>query len=268
MADDTDDTQGRGYPDAIVRPVTAARTITTERFAVSPELAGHVDYHWYVGWELEHPHDQQVIPQPRIHVAAEDGRLLVHGIGRRPFIRHLTGRGHTLGVSFLPGLFRPVLGSRVSAIADQVVPAQDLLDVDDRPAAERILTSTDPAEMAAAMESYLLEVGLPTDPVAEDVRRWVTLAEDDRSITRAEQLADRAGVSLRSLQRLFSEYVGIGPKWVVQRFRVLEVAARAHSGEVDWAAVAAELDFSDQAHLVRTFRDVVGAPPATYAKDL
>ncbi|WP_406021827.1 hypothetical protein OH802_21345 [Nocardioides sp. NBC_00850] len=59
-----------------------------------------------------------------------------------------------------------------------------------------------------------------------------------------------------------------GPKWIVQRFRVLEVAARAHSGEVDWAAVAAELDFSDQAHLVRTFRDVVGAPPATYAKDL
>ncbi|WP_328527333.1 helix-turn-helix domain-containing protein [Nocardioides sp. NBC_00368] len=260
--------EGRGYPDAIVRPVTAARTITTERFAPSAEIAGHVDYHWYVGWDLEHPHDQQVIPQPRIHIAAEDGRLLVHGIGRRPFVRHLTGRGHTLGVAFLPGLFRPVLGSRVSAIADQVVPAQDLLGVDDRPAADRILSSADPKEMAAAMEAYLLEVGLPADPVAEDVRRWVTLAEDDRSITRAEQLADHAGLSLRSLQRLFSEYVGIGPKWVVQRFRVLEVAARAHSGDVDWAAVAAELDFSDQAHLVRTFRDVVGAPPATYAKDL
>lgn len=260
--------EGRGYPDAIVRPVTAARTITTERFAPSPEIAGHVDYHWYVAWDLEHPHDQQVIPQPRIHIAAEEGRLLVHGIGRRPFFRHLTGRGHTLGVSFLPGLFRPVLGRRVSTIADQVVPAQELLRVDDRPAAERILSSADPKEMAAAMESYLLAVGLPSDPVAEDVRRWVALAEDDRSITRAEQLADHAGLSLRSLQRLFSEYVGIGPKWVVQRFRVLEVAARAHSGDVDWAAVAAELDFSDQAHLVRTFRDVVGAPPATYAKDL
>ncbi|GGU09179.1 helix-turn-helix domain-containing protein [Nocardioides albus] len=262
------DAESRGYPDAIVRPVTAARTITTERFAVSPALAGHVDYHWYVGWDLEQPHDQQIIPQPRIHIAAEDGRLLVHGIGRRPFRRHLTGRGHTLGVSFLPGLFRPVLGSRVSAIADQVLPAQELLAVDDRPVADQILASDDPAEMAAALETYLLAVGLPTDPVAEDVRRWMALAEDDRSITRAEQLAERAGLSLRSLQRLFSEYVGVGPKWVVQRFRVLEVAARAHSGDVDWAAVAAELDFSDQAHLVRTFRDVVGQPPATYAKDL
>ncbi|GGR63493.1 AraC-like DNA-binding protein [Nocardioides luteus] len=260
--------EGKGYPDAIVRPVTAARTITTERFVAAPDLAGHVDYHWYVGWELEHPHDQQVIPQPRIHVAAEHGRLLVHGIGRRPFVRHLVGRGHTLGVSFLPGLFRPVLGSRVSAIADQVLPAQDLLGVDDRPAADRILSATEPREMVAAMESYLLEVGLPADPVADEVRGWVALAEVDRSITRAEQLADQVGLSLRSLQRLFSEYVGIGPKWVVQRFRVLEVAARAHSGEVDWAQVAAELDFSDQAHLVRTFRDVVGAPPATYARDL
>ncbi|MEU6138642.1 helix-turn-helix domain-containing protein [Nocardioides sp. NPDC047086] len=260
--------EGRGYPDAIVRPVTAARTITTERFVPSPEIAAHVDYHWYVGWDLEQPHDQQVIPQPRIHIAAEDGRLLVHGIGRRPFVRHLTGRGHTLGVSFLPGLFRPVLGRAVSTIADEVVPAEELLGVDDRPAADRILAAEDPKEMAATMETYLLEVGLPTDPVADDVRRWVALAEHDRTITRAEQLADRAGLSLRSLQRLFSEYVGIGPKWVVQRFRVLEVAARAHAGDVDWAAVAAELDFSDQAHLVRTFRDVVGAPPATYAKDL
>ncbi|TQL70230.1 AraC-like DNA-binding protein [Nocardioides albertanoniae] len=262
------DLETRGYPDAIVRPVTAARTITTERFAPSAALAGHLDYHWYVGWHLEQPHDQQVIPQPRIHIAAEDGRLLVHGIGRRPFLRHLTGRGHTLGVSFLPGLFRPALGSAVSTIADRVVAAQELLGVDDRPTADRILSGTDPKEMAAAMEAYLLEAGLPTDPVADDVRRWVARAEEDRSITRAEQLADHAGVSLRSLQRLFGEYVGIGPKWVVQRFRVLEVAARAHAGDVDWAAVAAELDFSDQAHLVRTFRDVVGAPPATYAKNL
>jgi AraC-like DNA-binding protein len=263
-----DQMKGKGYPDAIVRPVTAARTITTERFAPSVALEGHLDYHWYVGWDLEQPHDQQVIPQPRIHIAAEEGRLLVHGIGRKPFLRRLTGRGHTLGASFLPGLFRPVLGSPVSAIADQVVPAQELLGVDDRPAADRILSSETPAETVAVLESYLLEAGLPTDPVAEDVRRWMALAETDRSITRAEQLAERAGLSLRSLQRLFSEYVGIGPKWVVQRFRVLEVAARAHSGDVDWAAVAAELDFSDQAHLVRTFREVVGAPPAAYAKDL
>ena len=64
------------------------------------------------------------------------------------------------------------------------------------------------------------------------------------------------------------EYVGIGPKWVIQRFRILDAAAAAHAGAVtDWAGLAHELGFSDQAHLTRAFTRVVGTPPATYARD-
>ena len=41
--------------------------------------------------------------------------------------------------------------------------------------------------------------------------------------------------------------------------------AAAHSGAVtDWAALARELGFSDQAHLTRVFAQVVGTPPASY----
>jgi AraC-like DNA-binding protein len=80
-------------------------------------------------------------------------------------------------------------------------------------------------------------------------------------------LAAAAAMSLRSLQRLFAEYLGIGPKWVIQRFRILDAVAAAHSGAVaDWAALARELGFSDQAHLTRMFTQVVGTPPATYRR--
>lgn len=260
----------RGYPSAIVRPQAATRAITVGRRPPSTALAAHVDYHWHVAWDLAvgDSHDQQVIPQPRIHIAAEHGRLLVHGVGRKPFFRHLAGRGHTLGSSFLPAKFRPFLGRRVSSIADEVHPASVVLGADDRPAARTILATDDPAEMVAAMETYLLGLDPAPDPQADEVRRLVALAESDRSIVRATQLAASAGTSLRTLERLFGDYVGIGPKWVIQRFRVLEVAARAHAGPVDWAATAVELGFSDQAHLVRVFRDVVGCPPATYARGL
>jgi AraC-like DNA-binding protein len=36
----------------------------------------------------------------------------------------------------------------------------------------------------------------------------------------------------------------------------------------DWAALARELGFSDQAHLVRVFAQVVGTPPASYQRAL
>jgi AraC-like DNA-binding protein len=262
----------RGAPDAILRPTEARHAITVERLPPSAALAAFVDYHWYVGWRAVEPHRQEVLPQPRVHVAAElvNGRprLLVHGVYREPFVRTLTGTGHTLGAAFHPGGFRPLLRRSVGSISGSVVPAAELLYADDGPAAARILAARDTPVMMDALESYLAALDPEPDPVVEEVRALVQQAESDRTVTRAEQLAARASRSLRSLQRMFSEYVGIGPKWVITRFRILDAAAAAHGGEpVDWAALALDLGFTDQAHLTRTFTSVVGTPPATYRRE-
>jgi AraC-like DNA-binding protein len=264
--------QARGRPEAILRPSEAERAIAVERAAVGERLAGLVDYHWYVGWRTDAAHRQQVVPQPRVHVAAErwrgEPRLLVHGVSREPFVRTVTGTGHTLGAAFHPGGFRPFLGRSVGSVAGVVAPAAEVLGLDDRPVARLILETGSVPAMVAAMEGYLCALDPPADPVVARVRRLVGEAERDRGLTRAEELARRGRMSLRSLQRLFTDYVGIGPKWVISRFRILDAAAAAHGGEpVDWAALAAELGFSDQAHLTRAFTAVVGTPPATYQRE-
>lgn len=254
-----------GYPQAVVG---RAEPIDVRR--LDPVALAGVDYLWRVRWAVAEPYEQAVVPQPRIHVAAEQGRLLIHGVSPRPFSRRLTGRGHVLGASFVPGGFHGYLRRDVSDLYDQVLPAGDVLGVDDRAYAAAILApdATDEA-MADALTSYLRAVGHAPDPRAQEIRTVVDHAESDRSVTRADALASYAGVSLRTLQREFATYVGVGPKWVVQRFRLLDAAAAARSGDhVDWAALAAELGFSDQAHLVRRFTDVVGTPPAAYAREL
>ncbi|MFD3747009.1 helix-turn-helix domain-containing protein [Nocardia sp. NPDC058633] len=86
-------------------------------------------------------------------------------------------------------------------------------------------------------------------------------------MTRVDALAQRFGLSMRGMQRLFAEYVGVGPKWVVRRYRLHEVTERlAHGAEIDWAALAAELGYADQAHLSRDFRAIFGEPPTRYAQ--
>jgi AraC-like DNA-binding protein len=261
-----------GSPDAILRPREAEPVLRVERRVAGDALAAYVDYHWYVGWRTSAPHRQQVLPQPRVHVAAElrDGvpRLLVNGVTRGPFERTVDGTGHTLGAAFHPGGFRPFLGRAVGTVSGSVLPAGDVLALDDRDTAARVLGTTDVGEMVEALEDYLLALDPSPDPVVDEVRALVGRAEQDRTITRAEQLADLASTSLRSLQRQFTEYVGIGPKWVVARFRILDAAAAAHSGErIDWAALAGDLGYTDQAHLTRAFTAVVGTPPATYARE-
>jgi AraC-like DNA-binding protein len=70
---------------------------------------------------------------------------------------------------------------------------------------------------------------------------------------------------VRSLQQLFSEYLGVSPKWVLRRFRLQEAADRLAGGEeLDLAALALSLGYFDQAHFTSDFRKLVGEPPARY----
>lgn len=263
------DPQGRGEA-AIVRPTASAQHINVARIAPAARWAPYVEYYWIVRWECPEPYEQQVIPQPCVTLSAEvhEGtpRVLVNGISREPFIRRLHGTGHVLGATFKPASFRSLLRGDLGQVAGRVVPLAELVGPPDgRVAAEILRPAAGDREMVAALEAHLDSCGAEPDQVADELNALVRHAEVDRTVTRADQLADLAGVSLRTLQRQFTAYLGIGPKWVVQRFRLLDAAAAAHDSErTDWAALAAELGFADQAHLVRAFTAVVGTPPRTY----
>ena len=91
----------------------------------------------------------------------------------------------------------------------------------------------------------------------------------DRSVARVDDVATRFGLSSRALQRLFQRYVGVSPKWVLQRYRLHEAAERIASGSaIDWATLALDLGYSDQAHFIRAFKALVGRTPGEYAEGL
>ena len=86
----------------------------------------------------------------------------------------------------------------------------------------------------------------------------------DSTLTRVDELTRRWGMNVRRLQRLFADYVGASPKWVIRRYRMQEAAARAAAAPVDWARLAFDLGYSDQAHLTRDFTEHFGMPPGRY----
>jgi AraC-like DNA-binding protein len=89
----------------------------------------------------------------------------------------------------------------------------------------------------------------------------------DRTINKVEDLAPSTGLGIRALQRLFREYVGISPKWVIRRARLHDAAARlADTGHVNLTRLAHELGYSDQAHFTRDFKAVVGRSPSDYRR--
>ena len=69
-----------------------------------------------------------------------------------------------------------------------------------------------------------------------------------------------------TLERTFRRCVGVGPKWILRRFRVHEACERIAAGAPPcWSALAAELGYFDQAHFIRDFKSQVGRTPAEYA---
>jgi AraC-like DNA-binding protein len=75
-------------------------------------------------------------------------------------------------------------------------------------------------------------------------------------------------MSVRGVQRLFSQYVGVSPKWVIRRYRLHELLERIHSGQaLDWAQLALDLGYFDQAHLINDFKTITGYTPTEYTRD-
>jgi AraC-like DNA-binding protein len=127
--------------------------------------------------------------------------------------------------------------------------------------------AADDADAAALIDAFLLGFSPRREAdgllVAEAVDRVVAAP----GLTRVDQLAAESGVGVRRLQRLFREHVGVGPKWLIRRYRLHEAATRAAAGApLDLVALAADLGYSDQAHLTRDFTALVGAPPGRYAR--
>ena len=102
-----------------------------------------------------------------------------------------------------------------------------------------------------------------SQPLSELVEQVV---DAEPPITKVAEIAARYGVSVRTLQRLFDEYVGIGPKWVLDRIRVHAAAERARLPVQSWADVAQSLGYADQAHLTASLSATFGTPPAAYAR--
>ena len=120
--------------------------------------------------------------------------------------------------------------------------------------------------MVTVVEAFLVERLPALDPTVHLVATLVAEVAADSTLTRVDDLAHRHHVGVRRVQRLFAEYVGASPKWVIRRYRMQEAAAKAAVGPVSWTRLAADLRYSDQAHFCRDFIANVGVAPSSYAR--
>ena len=127
--------------------------------------------------------------------------------------------------------------------------------------AEEVVRLVAVAALAASRErsSAHRRGGLPDAAVAAAAR--AAILDDEPGSHGLLPLAHRIGVSPFALSRACSAVMGISLTRYRNRVRVGRALARIEAGDRDLACLAADLGFSDQAHLTRTIRVHLGETP-------
>ncbi len=258
-------------PRGVLRPRFSQGQFEHHRQLPSAPLAAWVEHYWHVRWDLRGlPAQQQAtLPHPNVHLVVEQGQARIYGVQRGRFVRQLQGLDQVFGVKFKAGGFYPFYRQAVSELLNQSADVTDCFGPMGAELTRQVLAAADFAAMCAAAESFLL----PRLPAADaQVARVSSLLEriaQDTSIVSVDDVIAISGLNRRGLQRLFQRYVGVGPKWVIQRYRLHEAIAQVQAGKtLSWTALALELGYFDQAHFVRDFRQLVGMAPGEYQKSL
>ncbi len=260
---------GVGPPRGLLKHAEGPGQFYHARIAPAPDVASLVQHFWIVRWDLRglEPQRPETLPHPNVHLVIDRSEALVHGIHTGRFTRELTGKGGVLGVKFRPGGFRPFLGGSVSRLRNRTAMLAAIFDESSDALCKAVAEAGENDERAiAVVQQFLLRRWPDADPLVDRVARITADIEQDRSVIRVEDLLERHAITRRSLQRLFNEYVGVGPKWVINRYRMHEVVERLNAGgQVDWVALALELGYFDQAHFNRDFKALIGRAPSEYA---
>lgn len=263
----------------VLRPEQAQRYFRIWRAAAAPELGDWVERYWSVRWDLPPgtSYNSEVLTHPAVHLSFESGAgprhgfampaALLHGVVTRRFAVTLRGAGRVFGVKFRPGGFGAFTGDDVARWTDRVVALSGVLGPECYELLRRVLAEDRDEDRAGVVDGFLAaRTPARRDPRYARLLDVVREMLDDPGLTSVQQVVERSGLSQRTLQRMFRRYVGVGPKWVLQRFRLHDAVVMLDSAEPpDLSSLAVELGWFDQAHFSRDFADLVGVPPATYA---
>jgi AraC-like DNA-binding protein len=259
----------------VLYPAGSRGSVTIERYAASPDLAPLVRHYWIPRWSLPEgtSYEEQLLQYATCNIVVGEEYAAVFGISRGRGSRVLTGDGWAFGAMLQPGTARTLLGPDVPIERLATVPHPLGEGEPDGhgagPAGAVRAAHEDDEQMIAAFETWLR--GLDLDPEQGRLVNEIVAAVEGRGpgIRTVDDLAEHVGIGVRRLQRVTAEFVGMNPKWLLQRQRLQDAAERLREepeGSVSLAIVAAELGYADQAHFSRDFAAAVGYSPREYAR--
>lgn len=145
---------------------------------------------------------------------------------------------------------------------DQLVELDQLWGRDGGVLRERLLEAQTPRQKLRILEAVLLEQLVRLQMPDPAIPLAASALNRGFSVS---QVASRLGLPPKTFVRRFRERVGLSPKRFSRVARLQRIVRSVRNpGSADWAEVAAEYGYTDQAHLIHDFRDLTGITPTAF----
>jgi AraC-like DNA-binding protein len=249
-----------------------------------PDLARYVNSYWEVDGALAHVREK-VLPTADIvlifnlgdvqHLVARDDQssetafpnAFVSGLQEHFLITASHHRSWLCGMRLTPFGAYKLFRTPLTGVANRVLHLEDLRGSASLRFADTLRNAASPVARFAMFDAFLRErIAAAPEPAPEVMWAWDRLIATNGA-ARILDIADDIGWSRKHLRNRFLEQIGLAPKTVgrIMRFHTA-IEAIGTANRMNWATLAADCGYADQAHFNRDFRDFAGAAPETYLK--
>jgi AraC-like DNA-binding protein len=232
-----------------------------DRFELGADLTDLVRHVWAGRWSVPdgEVRPQRVLTYPALNAVIQPGVAALFGPDSRVQVRELQGTSWVVGV-----LLRPAAGPLLTT-TDPVtlVGSGEPLPGAPAGAVQAVMNAGGgPDELTPVLRGWLLPAAERVDDRGRLVNEACRLAEEDAGLSRAAELADRLGLSPRSLERLVRSHVGLSPKWLIECRRLQQAGTTLYGApDTDLSLLAAELGYTDYPHFSRQYQQALGESP-------
>jgi AraC-like DNA-binding protein len=184
------------------------------------------------------------------------------GLYAGPVVIESFGGACCVQVNFTPLGARRFFGQPMSELTDRMVGLDDVLGRDGIALREKLGNLRDWSTRFAVVETFVEARLAAADRTQAEIAWAYNQVVASGGRIRVSSLADRLGWSRKHLAGKFSNAIGIGPKTLSRIIRFNRALSLSRQDTTsDWADIAADCGYADQAHLVREFRDLAGKAP-------
>lgn len=249
-------------------------------FPAQPRLGPFIKCFWVLSIDRLEPGGsrQKILPDGCMEIVIHIGspfRRIRNNVARTQAQAFLVGQlteclvleesapSHVMGVRFKPGGAAAFIPSDLSEIRNDEVALESLWGPKGRDVHEAVINAGSDEDRIRILESFLLGL-LRGAPVDGRVDEAVRLIERRHGRIAIGEFSAHVNWSPRQLERQFLRRIGIAPKELARTVRFQALLHRARGSPADWASLAVDCGFFDQAHMIREFRRFSGESPEAF----